>query len=87
MMEVHRGWTPESSSFWGLNMNNFLVLLGRSAGLVGLILCLVSGFSRLAGMHWFGGFETVTVLLAGIGGMVFGCFCLLFALTPYGGKH
>lgn len=62
-------------------MNATLLPLGRLAGLVGFLLCLVAGLARLAGMHWFAGFEIVTVLQIGIGGMVFGCFCLLVALT------
>lgn len=62
-------------------MNATLLLLGRLAGFIGLILCLVAGFARLAGWHWFGSFEIVTLLQIGIGGMVFGCFCLLLALT------
>ena len=62
-------------------MNNLLLWLGRSAGVVGLILCLLSGATRLAGRHWFGDFEALTVLQAGIAGMVLGCFCLLLLLT------
>ena len=67
-------------------MNSSLLLLGRSSGLLGLALCLISGITRLAGVHWLAGFETLTILQAGIGGMVFGCFCLLLVLTQNGGN-
>lgn len=62
-------------------MNNTLLLLGRLAGIVGLLLCLGSGAARLAGYFWIGKFETLTVLQVGTTGMVLGCFLLLFALT------
>ncbi|HLO61346.1 MAG TPA: hypothetical protein VK165_00115 [Azonexus sp.] len=62
-------------------MNAPLLPLGRLAGSIGFLLCFVAGLARLAGTHWFAGFEVVTVLQIGIGGMVFGCFCLLVALT------
>ena len=62
-------------------MNATLLPLGRLAGFIGFILCLVAGLARLAGTHWFAGFEIVTLLQIGIGGMVFGCFCLLVVLT------
>ncbi|MBK7646857.1 MAG: hypothetical protein IPJ12_06785 [Betaproteobacteria bacterium] len=67
-------------------MNSSLLLLGRSSGLLGLALCLISGITRLAGVHWLAGFETLTILQAGIGGMVLGCFCLLLVLTQNGGN-
>lgn len=62
-------------------MNAKLLPLGRLAGALGFVLCLAAGLARLAGMHWFAGFEIVTVLQIGIGGMVLGCFCLLLVLT------
>jgi len=62
-------------------MNGSLLALGRLAGFLGMILTLASGIARLAGMHWIGKFETLTVLQGGIAGMILGCFCLLFVLT------
>jgi hypothetical protein len=62
-------------------MNNALLTLGRLAGIAGLLLCLGSGFARVAGYYWIGKFETLTVLQVGTTGMVLGCFLLLFALT------
>lgn len=62
-------------------MLNLLRQTGRAAGAAGFLLCLLAGLARLGGWHWLGGYETVTLLQAGIGGMVFGCFCLLLILT------
>ncbi|MDP3540736.1 MAG: hypothetical protein Q8S26_18710 [Azonexus sp.] len=67
-------------------MNNSIATLGRAAGFVGILLCVASSIARLAGMHWIGSFETVTVLQAGVAGMTLGCFCLLFVLTRDIGK-
>jgi hypothetical protein len=66
-------------------VENSLVLLGRIAGFVGILMCLTSGVARLSGMHWLGGFETLTLLQGGIAGMVFGCFFLLLALSKDAG--
>lgn len=68
-------------------MNAKLLPLGRLAGALGLALCVVAGLARLAGMHWFVGFEIVTILQIGIGGMVLGCFCLLLVLTGCAPKN
>lgn len=62
-------------------MQNLLRQTGALAGFVGLIICLYAGIARLYGMHWVKGFEVVTLLQIGIGGMVLGCFFLLLALT------
>ncbi|WP_434513889.1 hypothetical protein AB6Q56_15050 [Dechloromonas sp. ARDL1] len=62
-------------------MPNTLRSLGTLAGIAGLLICLFAGALRLAGQHWLMGFETITLLQIGIGGMVFGCFCLLLVLT------
>ena len=55
--------------------------LGWVGGLAGVVLCLASVVARLAGAYWIGGFQTGTLLQAGIAAMVFGCFCFLAALT------
>ncbi len=62
-------------------MPDILRPLGTLAGLAGLSLCLIAGGIRLAGSHWLMGFEIVTLLQIGIGGMVLGCFSLLVHLT------
>mgnify|MGYP006982683718 CR=1 FL=1 len=60
--------------------------LGTLAGVVGLLICLFAGLTRLTGMRWLMGFEIVTLLQIGIGGMVLGCFCLLLVLTGPSGR-
>lgn len=62
-------------------MPDTLRSLGTVAGSAGLLICLFAGALRLAGQHWLMGFEILTLLQIGIGGMVFGCFCLLLVLT------
>ena len=51
-------------------------------GLFGVLLCLVSVGARLTGAFWIAGFQSGTLLQAGIAAMVFGCFCFLAVLTP-----
>ena len=62
-------------------MSNILHQIGTLAGISGLLTCLFAGGARLTGIHWLMGFEIVTLLQIGIGGMVLGCFCLLLVLT------
>lgn len=62
-------------------MPNTLRPFGTLAGIVGLLTCLFAGALRLGGQHWLMGFEILTLLQIGIGGMVLGCFCLLLVLT------
>jgi len=44
-------------------------------------LSAASVVARLVGAYWVGGFQTGTLLQAGIAAMVFGCFCFLAVLT------
>lgn len=50
-------------------MPNTLRTLGTLAGVVGLLTCLFAGLARLTGIHWLMGFEIVTLLQIGIGGI------------------
>ncbi|MBP6653937.1 MAG: hypothetical protein KAX66_01690 [Propionivibrio sp.] len=58
-----------------------LLKLGWLAGIVGVLLCILSVGLRLTGAFWLGGFQIGTLLLAGVAGLVFGCFCMLGYLT------
>jgi len=60
-------------------MDNLLVLLGRLAGFAGVALCLVAGFSRVLGHFYLAGFSVASLLQAGMGGLLIGCFLLLLA--------
>lgn len=66
-------------------MNNLLLLLGRAAGVVGLLLIAVAVVVRLTGAYWLGGFQIGTVLLGGTAALVAGCFALLLVLTSRSG--
>ncbi len=65
----------------GVSMKALLLLLGRAAGLGGLLLCIVAGAARLSGQYYMGSFQLTTLLQAGIAAVVMGCFFLLLALT------
>ena len=60
---------------------NTLLKLGWIAGVVGALVCIFGVGARLTGAFWIGGFQTGTLLQAGVAAMVFGCFCLLAVLT------
>lgn len=60
---------------------NTLHIVGWVAGLSGVALSAVSVVARLVGAYWLGGFQSGTLLQAGIAAMVFGCFCFLAVLT------
>lgn len=61
-------------------MDNLLVMLGRLAGLAGVVLCLVAGIARILGQFYLAGFSVASLLQAGMGGLLIGCFALLLAL-------
>ncbi|MEF8717821.1 MAG: hypothetical protein V5B35_17425 [Candidatus Accumulibacter necessarius] len=65
-------------------MNGLLLLLGRIAGIGGLLLCVAAAVVRLQGKYYMGGFQLTTLLQAGIAATVVGCFFLLWALTASG---
>ena len=60
-------------------MENLLVMLGRLAGIAGAVLCVVAGFARILGHFYLGGFSVASLLQAGMGGLLIGCFLLLLA--------
>lgn len=41
-------------------------------GLIGILLCLIAGLSRLAGHYYLAGFESLTLLNGGMAFMVLG---------------
>jgi hypothetical protein len=61
-------------------MDNLLVMLGRLAGIAGVVLCLVAGLARVLGQFYLGGFSVASLLQAGMGGLLIGCFLLLLAM-------
>lgn len=67
-------------------MEKLLLLLGRVAGIGGLVLCLVAAMLRLRGDFYLGTLQLVTLLQAGIAGIVIGCFLLLLVLIERAGR-
>jgi hypothetical protein len=65
--------------------NDLLLLAGRVAGFVGVLLCVVSGGARIAGRFWLGGFQTGTLLQLGMAVMIAACLCYLMVLTDRSG--
>ena len=66
-------------------MNSLLLLRGgQVAGLIGILLIVVSVFARLGGKFTLSGFATGTLMLAGIGAVSVGCFLLLWLLAERG---
>jgi len=60
-------------------LKNF-ALAGRISGVVGALICLVAGLTRVAGMFYVAGFQSTTLFNVGIGLMVFACMLRLEAL-------
>lgn len=62
-------------------MDQLMLNGGRVLGLVGLLLAAFAVVSRLMGHYVIGGFQSVTLLMAGMAALLAGCFGLLWALT------
>ena len=60
-------------------MDNVLVMLGRIAGLAGIVVCLLAGVARLLGHFSLAGYSVAALLQAGMAGVLIGCFALLLA--------
>ena len=59
-------------------MANFIKIIGHIAALLGLGVCAGAGFSRILGMHYVLGFETVTLFIGGIALMLAACLAKLY---------
>ena len=62
-------------------MDSFLLRGGQLAGLVGILLIVVSAAARLTGNFALGGFAAGTLMLGGIGAVSVGAFLLLWLLV------
>jgi hypothetical protein len=63
---------------------NMILRGGQAAGVLGLALMALAVLSRLAGRYIIGGFESGSLLIAGIGAIVAGCFALLWVIAERG---
>jgi hypothetical protein len=55
--------------------------LGTAVGLLGVLVCAVSGLTRISGSFYMGGYAATTLFGAGVGLMVFACLLKLEALA------
>ncbi len=62
-------------------MNNLLLWIGRSAGLVGALVCAVAVLTRLGGLFWLAGLQVSTWLLGGMALMLGACLSYVAALA------
>ena len=58
-----------------------LLLIGRIAGLLGLLLVVASVLARVAGVFMVGPLQTGTLLMGGVAGLATGCFLLLWSMS------
>jgi hypothetical protein len=61
-------------------MNGALLWLGRTFGVIGVLVCAIALLVRLSGNYKYAGFEIGTLLLGGTAAMVAGCLCLLLRM-------
>jgi hypothetical protein len=54
--------------------------LGSILGVLGLLVCLLAGASRVVGSHYLLGFETITLFIGGISIMVAACLAKLHSV-------
>ncbi len=59
-------------------MNKLLDIVGISAALVGVLICLVAGVVRLAGNYHILGYEAITLFIGGISIMTMACLIKLY---------
>ena len=62
-------------------MDDFLLWVGRLAGMVGVLISAIAGATRGAGVYALGNFQAGTLLLVGMAAMIAGCLCFLTVLT------
>jgi|SoiMethySBSTD1v2_1073268.scaffolds.fasta_scaffold5716886_1 hypothetical protein len=53
----------------------------RIAGLIGVVLSVVAGLSRVSGRYQLGDYQVITVLQAGTTAMVLGCLLYLASIA------
>lgn len=58
-------------------MYKYLTLAGFISGIVGMVICLISGLARIAGTYYLADYQSTTVFNMGVGLMVFACLVKL----------
>jgi len=62
-------------------MNSILLGGGKATGVLGLLVMAFAVVMRLSGRYVIGGFQTVTLLQAGLAIVIVGCFAMLWLLV------
>ena len=62
-------------------MSNFLMVIGNSTAVLGILICLAAGASRILGNFYLFGFGVGTLFIGGIALMVMACLVKLQQLT------
>jgi len=68
-------------------MNDWMLWIGRLAGVVGALICAVGILARVTGHFWISGYQVGTLFQGGIAAMVAGCFCFLWVQTRRHSDH
>jgi hypothetical protein len=68
-------------------MDKLILWTGNIAGLLGILLCAISGAGRLSGAYLLAGLEAGTLFLLGVGLMVFACLTKLHLLVERAGTR
>lgn len=61
-------------------MNKLLKLVGDLGAVVGVLVCIVAGVSRVSGSYHLAGFETVTLFIVGIAIMLTATLAKLYRI-------
>lgn len=62
-------------------MTSLLSNIGSIIGFLGILVGLIAGVTRLSGSYYLAGYGLQSLLLAGMGLLLVGCFLKLEALT------
>jgi len=62
-------------------MNRLIEIAGNLAAVVGILVCLLAGASRVLGSWYVGGIELLPLFTVGVALMVMGCLAKLHLLT------
>lgn len=59
-------------------MRKLMDVVGRLSALLGVLMCVVAGLSRIIGAYYLAGFEVLTLFQGGIALMVVACVLRLY---------
>ena len=62
-------------------MQQLLRLTGSVAGVLGVLICAISGLARVSGIYYLAGYEATAIFMAGTGVMVFACLVKLEVMS------